>query len=95
MLKYFHKDLQLSIQIKLKHWDLELESFNQFVKKVIEAKGKVLLQLYTTAWELDQHYFRGFWLAHTTKIKASTPNSSMKSSRIEKLKVWMQEMTSS
>lgn len=43
MLKYFLKGLKSSILAKLEHKDLELESFNQIIKKVVNVKAKVTL----------------------------------------------------
>ena len=43
ILRYFRKGLRPFIQVKLDHQDLELESFEQLVKKVVEVKDKASL----------------------------------------------------
>lgn len=87
MLKYFWKWLQLSIQIELEYQDLKLKSFDQLVKKVIEAEGKASLRPCITTWEIDQHCPRDFWLAITTVAKVNTLSSSTKDPRVEESKV--------
>ena len=94
MLKYFREGLRPSIRVELEHRDLELESFEQLVKKVVEAEGKASLRPRTITREMDQHCFRGSRPANTTVAKASTPSSSMKDPRVEEPKVQTQEATS-
>ena len=93
ILRYFQKGLRPSIRVQLEHQDLELESFEQLVKKVIEAKGKASLRPRTTTQEIDQHCSRGSRPTNTIIAKASTPNSSMKDPRVEKSKIRTQEAT--
>ena len=94
ILRYFQEGLRLSIRVELKHRDLELESFKQLVKKVVEAEGKASLRPRTITREMDQHCSRGSRPANTTVAKASTPSSSMKDPRVEEPKVQTQEATS-
>ena len=95
MLRYFREGLRPSIRVELEHRDLELESFEQLIKKVVEAEGKASLRPRTTTREMDQHCSRGSRPTNTTVAKASTPSSSIKDPRVEKLKVWTQKATSS
>ena len=53
MLKYFRKGLKPSILAELEYWDLELESFNQMVKKAIDAKAKSALRPRSSTKEMD------------------------------------------
>ena len=94
MLRYFREGLWPSIRVELEHRDLELESFEQLVKKVVEAEGKASLRPRTITREMDQHCSRGSRPANTTVAKASTPSSSMKDPRVEKPKVQTQEANS-
>ena len=94
MLRYFREGLRPSIRVELEHRDLELESFEQLVKKVVEAEGKASLRPRTITREMDQHCSRGSRPANTTVAKASTPSSSMKDPRVEEPKVQTQEATS-
>ena len=94
MLRYFREGLRPSIRVELEHRDLELESFEQLIKKVVEAEGKASLRPRTTTWEMDQHCSRGSRPTNTTVAKANTPNSSMKDPRVEEPKVRTQEATS-
>ena len=64
MLRYFWKNLKPSILAKLEHQNLELESFNQIVKKVINAEAKIVLQPYFSTKKIDQNCSRNFWLAN-------------------------------
>ena len=43
ILKYFQEGLKLSILTKLEYQDLELESFNQMVKKTVNAEANLAL----------------------------------------------------
>ena len=40
ILRYFRESLQLSVLAELKHRDLNLESFDQMVKKAVNTKAK-------------------------------------------------------
>lgn len=51
--KYFWKYLKPSILAKLEHQNLELKSFNQMVKKAINAKAKVALQPCSSTQKID------------------------------------------
>ena len=94
MLRYFREGLRPSIRVELEHRDLELESFEQLIKKVVEAESKASLRPCTTTREMDQHCSRVSRPTNTTVAKASTPSSSMKDPRVEKPKVRTQEVTS-
>ena len=71
MLRYFREGLRPSIRVELEHRDLELESFEQLVKKVVEAEGKASLRPRTTTREMDQRCPQGNRPAHTTVAKSS------------------------
>ena len=43
MLRYFRKGLKLSVLAELEHQDLELEDFDQMVKKTVNAEAKLAL----------------------------------------------------
>ena len=53
MLKYFRERLWPSIRVELEYQDLELESFKQLVKKVVEVESKSSLRLRTTTGKID------------------------------------------
>ena len=93
MLRYFREGLRPSIRVELEHRDLELESFEQLVKKVVEAKSKASLRPRNTTREMDQHCSRNSRPTNTIVAKASTPSSSMKDPRVEEPKVRTQEAT--
>ena len=69
MLRYFREGLRPSIRVELEHRDLELESFEQLVKKVVEAEGKASLRPRTTTREMDQRCPQGNRPTHTTVAK--------------------------
>ena len=70
MLRYFREGLRPSIRVELEHRDLELESFEQLVKKVVEAEGKASLRPRTTTREMDQRCPQGNRPAYTTVGKS-------------------------
>ena len=70
MLRYFREGLRPSIRVELEHRDLELESFEQLVKKVVEAEGKASLRPRTTTREMDQRCPQGNRPAYTTVAKS-------------------------
>ena len=70
MLRYFQKDLKPLVLAKLKHQDLELESFNQMVKKVVDAKAKSALWPHSSTKKIDQNYPWGNRLANSTIAKS-------------------------
>lgn len=86
ILKYFQERLWPSIQVKLKHQDLELEGFDQLIKKVVKVKRKALRWLYITTWEIDQHCSRDSQLGHITIAKVSTSYSVIKDLWVEEPK---------
>ena len=86
MLRYFRKDLKPSILAELEHWHLELKSFDQMVKKAIDAKAKSALWPRSSTKEMDQNCPWGSRLANSTIAKSQ--NSTMKDSRTEEPKVW-------
>ena len=55
MLRYFREGLKPSILAELEHQDLELESFDQMVKKAIDAEAKLALRPRSSTKEMDQH----------------------------------------
>ena len=59
MLRYFREDLKPFILAELEHWDLELESFNQMVKKAVDAKAKSTLRPRSSTKEIHQNCLRG------------------------------------
>ena len=59
ILRYFREGLKLSILAELEHQDLELESFDQMVKKTVDAKAKSALHPRSSTKEMDQHCSQG------------------------------------
>lgn len=70
MLRYFQESLKPFILVELKYWDLKLETFNQMVKKAIDVETKVVLQSYSSTWEMDQYCPYGNYLANFTVVKS-------------------------
>ena len=83
MLRYFWEDLKPSVLAELEHRDLELESFDQMVKKAVNAEAKSALRPRSSTKEMDQHCPRGNRPANSTKSQGST----MKDPRTEEPKV--------
>ena len=85
MLRYFRKGLKLSILAELKHRNLELEIFDQIVKKAVDAEAKSALRPRSSTKEMDQNCPRGNRPANSTIVK--NQGSAMKDPRLEKPKV--------
>ena len=83
MLRYFREGLKPSILAELEHRDLELESFDQMVKKAVDAEAKSALRPRSSTKEMDQHCPRGNRPTNSTKSQGST----MKDPRSEEPKV--------
>ena len=83
MLRYFQEGLKPSVLAELEHRDLELESFDQMVKKAVDAEAKSALRPRSSTKEMDQHCPRGNRPANSTKSQGST----MKDPRSEEPKV--------
>ena len=85
MLKYFREGLKPSVLAELKHQDLELESFNQMVKKAVDAEAKSALRPRSSTKKMDQNCSQGNRPANSTVAKSQ--GSAMKDPRMEKPKV--------
>ena len=85
MLRYFWEGRNPSVLAELEHRDLELESFNQMVKKAVNAKAKSALRPCSSTQEMDQNCPRGNQPANSTVAKSQS--SAMKEPRTEKPKV--------
>ena len=72
MLRYFQEGLKSSILAELEHQDLELESFDQMIKKAVDAEAKSALCSRSSTKEMDQYCPRGNQLANSTKSQDST-----------------------
>ena len=53
MLRYFREGLKPSVLAELEHRDLELESFDQMVKKAVDAEAKSALRPRSSTKEMD------------------------------------------
>ena len=53
MLRYFWKGLKPLVLAELEHQDLELESFDQMVKKAVNAEAKSALWLCSSTKKMD------------------------------------------
>ena len=85
MLRYFWKDLKPFVLAKLEYQDLKLESFNQMVKKTIDAKAKSALQSRSSTKEIDQNCPRGNQQANSTIAKCQS--NTMKDLWVKEFKV--------
>ena len=92
MLKYFRKGLKPSVLAKLEHRELELESFNQMVKKAVNNEAKSVFCPRSSTKEMDHNCPQGN--QPTNSIVAKSQGSTMKDSRTEKPKVWGAESLS-
>ena len=86
MLRYFREGLKPSILAELEHRDLKLESFDQIVKKAVDAEAKLTLRPCSSTKKIDQNCPRSSWPANSTIAKSQ--GSAMKDPRTEEPKVW-------
>ena len=70
MLRYFRESLKSSVLAELEYWDLELESFDQMVKKIVDIKAKLALRPPSSTKKIDQNCLRGNWLANSAVTKS-------------------------
>ena len=80
---YFRKGLRPLIRVEMEQRGQELNSFEELVKKTIDAKAKAALRPCSYAREIDEHYFRSSW---PSAAKASTQCQPMKDPRVKKPK---------
>ena len=85
MLRYFQEGLKPSVLAEPEHRDLKLESFNQMVKKAVNAKAKSALQPCSSTKKIDQNCPRSNQPANSTIAKSQ--DSAMKDPQSEEPKV--------
>ena len=85
MLRYFWEGLKPSVLAELEHRSLELENFDQMVKKAANAKANSALQPYSSTKKMNQNCPLGNPPANS--IVAKSQGSAMKDSRLEEPKV--------
>ena len=85
MLRYFHKGLKPSVLVELEYRNLELESFDQIIKKAVDANIKSALRAHSSIKEMDQNCPQSNRPANSTVAKSQ--GSALKDPRLEELKV--------
>ena len=85
MLRYFREGLKPSVLAELKYWDLELESFDQMVKKAVNSEVKSALRSRSNTKEMDQNCPWDSQSANSTIAKSQS--STMKDFWMEKPKI--------
>ena len=85
MLTYFWEGLKPSILAKLKHQNLERESFDPMIKTTVDIKVKAALWPPSSVKEMNQNCLRDSQSANSTVIKSQS--SIIKDSRIKRPKV--------
>ena len=83
MIRYFRERLRPSVRVEMEQRGGELNSFEELVKKAVDAKAKAALQLRFYACKTDQHYL---WGSRPSVAKASIQGQLIKDSRFEKPK---------
>ena len=69
MLKYFQEGLKPSILVELKYQNLELESFDQMLKKAVNTKAKSAFWSCSNIKEIDQNCPQGNQSANSIFVK--------------------------
>ena len=85
MFIYFREGLKPFVLAELEHWDLELESFNQIIKKTVSTKAKSALRPRSSIKKMDQNCPQGNQPANFNVAKSQ--GSTMKDPRSEEPKV--------
>ena len=58
MIQYLQKDLQPSMQVKIKQRDRVLNNFEKIVEKIVNAKAKPTFRPRSYACNSNQHFLR-------------------------------------
>ena len=85
MLRYFWEGLKPSVLAELEHQDLKIESFDQMVKKAVDAKAKSALRPRSSTKKMDQNHPQGNRPANSTIARSQ--GSNMKDSWTEEPEV--------
>ena len=80
---YFQKDLCLSVTVEMKHCSQEFDSFDELVKKAVNAEPKAALRPCVYICKTNQHCF---WGKRLSIAKTNTQSQLIKDPRVEKLK---------
>ena len=83
MIKYFCKCLKPSLKVKIKQRGREFDSFEEIIKKTVNAKTKAIFRPRCYLFKTNQYCLQGSRLAST---KAGTQAQSMKDSKTKKPK---------
>ena len=88
MIWYFRESLCPSLRVEIEQRGWELDSFEELVKKTVNAEAKASLRPRSYARKTDQHCFQDSW---PSAVKASTQGQLMKDPKIKKTKFRPQE----
>ena len=88
MIRYFREGLRPSVRVEMEQRGRELDSFEELVKKAVDAKAKAALRPRSYACETDQYCL---WGSRPSAAKASTQGQPMKDPRFEQPKSRPQE----
>ena len=80
MIRYFRKGFRPLVRVKIEQRGQELDSFEELVKKAVDAKAKAALRPRFYAYKTDQYCLRG---SQPSIAKASTQDQLMKDARFE------------
>ena len=83
MIRYFWKGLCPLVRVKIEQRGQELDSFEELVKKAVDAEAKTALRLRSYTCETNQHCLRGI---RPSAAKASTQGQLIKDPRVEESK---------
>ena len=83
MIWYFREDLRPLVRVKMEQRGQQLDSFEELVKKAVDAKAKATLWPRSYARKTDQYCF---WGTRPSAGKASTQGQLIKEPRVEEPK---------
>ena len=89
MIRYFREGLRPSVRVEMEQRGRELDSFEELVKKAVDAKAKAALRPRSYARETDQHCLQS---SRPFAAKTNTQCQPMKDPRVEKPKSRPQEL---
>ena len=92
MIQYFREGLRPSMQVKMEQRGQKLNSFEEIVKKAIDAKAKAALRPCSYAHNTNQHCL---WGSPPSGAKTSAQGQLMKDPRVEEPKPKSQKQKAS
>ena len=83
MIRYFREGLQPTVRVEMEQRGQELNTFEELVKKTVDAEAKATFQPHCYARKTDQYCL---WSSQPSTAKTTTQNQPMKDPKVEEPK---------